>query len=133
VRLTLDINMVFVISVEFQAPNTEVAELCTGAERAVFEKPARPGEHIKPLYIKGHLDVMPIGRMMVDGRASVNIMPLALFEKLGHKDNDLKKKTNMSLSGFSGEPVEAKGIVSKDLTVGSKIVPITFFVVDVKG
>jgi hypothetical protein len=39
----------------------------------------------------------------------------------------------MSLSGFSGEPVEAKGIVSKELTVGSKIVLIIFFVVDVKG
>jgi hypothetical protein len=43
------------------------------------------------------------------------------------------KKTNMSLSGFLGEPAEAQGIVSKELTVGSKIVPTTFFMVDVKG
>jgi hypothetical protein len=39
----------------------------------------------------------------------------------------------MSLSGFSGEPTEAKGIVSKELTVGSKTIPTAFFVVDVKG
>jgi hypothetical protein len=39
----------------------------------------------------------------------------------------------MSLSGFSREPTEAKGIVSKELTVGSKTIPTAFFVVDVKG
>jgi hypothetical protein len=56
----------------------------------VFEKPAVAGEHMKPLYIKGHLDGKPVGRMMVDGGASVNIMPLALFERLGHCEHDLK-------------------------------------------
>jgi hypothetical protein len=40
---------------------------------------------MKPMYIKGHLDGKPVRRMMVDGGASVNIMPLTLFEKLGHK------------------------------------------------
>jgi hypothetical protein len=39
----------------------------------------------------------------------------------------------MSLSGFSGEQAETKGIVSKELTVGRKTMPTTFFVVDVKG
>jgi hypothetical protein len=39
----------------------------------------------------------------------------------------------MSRSGFSGELAEAKGIVSKELTVGSKTLPTTFFMVEVKG
>jgi hypothetical protein len=39
----------------------------------------------------------------------------------------------MNLSGFSGEPSQAKGIVSVELTVGSKTVPTAFFVVDVEG
>jgi hypothetical protein len=59
-------------------------------------------------------------------------MLVSLFEKLGHKDEDLKR-SNMSLSGFSGEPAEARGIVSKELTVGSKMMSIAFFIVDVKG
>jgi hypothetical protein len=128
----LDVNMVFVISTEFWAPEFEVAELTTRAERAIFEKLTRPGEHMKPLYIWGHLDGTSVGRMMVDDSASVNILPLALFKKLGHSEGELKR-TNMSLSGFSGEPAEAKGIVSKELTVGSKTVPTAFFVVDIKG
>jgi hypothetical protein len=39
----------------------------------------------------------------------------------------------MSLSGFLGEPVEAKGIVSKELTIGSKTMPTACLTVDVKG
>jgi hypothetical protein len=39
----------------------------------------------------------------------------------------------MMLSGFSGEAGDAKGFISNELTVGSKTVPMAFFVVDVKG
>jgi hypothetical protein len=41
----------------------------------MFKRPVKPNEHMKPLYIKGHIDGVPMGRMMVDGSASVNIMP----------------------------------------------------------
>jgi hypothetical protein len=129
---TLDVNMVFVIPKEFRVPKIGVAELCTRVERVVFERPGMPGEHMKPLYIRGHLDGVSVGRMMVDGGVSINIMHASLFEKLRHKDEDLKR-TNMSFSGFSGEPTKARVIVSKELTVGSKTVPTAFFVVDVKG
>jgi hypothetical protein len=37
---------------------------------------------------------------VVDRGASVNIMSVTLFEKLGHMDEDLKR-TNMSFSGFA--------------------------------
>jgi hypothetical protein len=124
--------MVFIIPGEFWAPENEVAELNVGAAKAVFDKPVRPGEHMNTLYIKGHLDGAPVGRMMVDGGASVNILPLIMFEKLGNTDRDLMQ-TNMSLSDFSGEPAEARGTVSKELTVGSKTMPMAFFVVDMKG
>jgi hypothetical protein len=129
----LDVNMVFVIPIEFWVPDTpDVSELIVGVKHAVFERPVKPGGHMKPLYIKRHIDGMPVRHMMVDGGASVNIMLLTLFEKLGCWEKVLKQ-TNMSLSGFVGESAEARGIVSKELTVGSKTMPTTFFVVDVKG
>jgi hypothetical protein len=108
----LEVNKVFTLPTEFRMPEFAMAEQRCGAERAVFEKPAKAGEHMKPLYIKGHLDGNTVSRMMVDGGGSVNIMPLSLFEKLRHNKGDLKQ-TNMSLSGFSGEPAEAKEIVCK--------------------
>jgi hypothetical protein len=94
-----EVNMVFTLPAELWAPECAVAKMNLGAERAVFERPAAVGEHMKLLYIKGHLDGKPVGRMMVDGGASVNIMPLVLFEKSVHGNRDLKQ-TNMSLSGF---------------------------------
>jgi hypothetical protein len=70
--------------------------------------------------------------MLVDGGASINILPLSLFKKLGHIESDLKC-TNLSLSSFSGDPMEAKGIICKELMVGSKTVPIALFMVDMMG
>jgi hypothetical protein len=128
----MEINMVFTIPVEFCAPIEDVVEWTLGAERVVFEKPDNPGAHMKPLFIRGHLDGTPIGHMLVDGGASVNILPLSLFKKLGHIESDLKC-TNLSLSGFAGDLTEAKGIICKELTVGSKTIPTAFFMVDVKG
>jgi hypothetical protein len=128
----MEINMVFTIPAEFHAPIEDVAELTLGAERAMFKKLDNPGAHMKPLFIRGHLDGTPIRHMLVDGGASINILPLLLFKKLGYVESDLKH-TNLSLSGFAGDPTEAKGIISKELMVGSKTVPTTFFVVDVKG
>jgi hypothetical protein len=128
----MEINMVFTIPAEFRAPIEDVAELTLGAERAMFKKLDNPGAHMKPLFIRGHLDGTPIRHMLVDGGASINILPLLLFKKLGYVESDLKR-TNLSLSGFAGDPTEAKGIISKELMVGSKTVPTTFFVVDVKG
>jgi hypothetical protein len=68
----------------------------------------------------------------VDGGASINILLLSLFKKPNHIESDLKC-INLSHSGFAGDPTEAKGIICKELTVGSKIMPTAFFVVDVNG
>jgi hypothetical protein len=95
----IHINMVFMILAVFHAPMEDVVELVLGAERAVFEKPENSGSHMKPLLIQGHLDGTPIEHMLVDGGASVNILPLSLLKKLGHIEGDLKH-TNLSLSGF---------------------------------
>jgi hypothetical protein len=69
----MDVNMVFMIPVEFCAPVEDIAELTLGAGCAVFEKPKNPRVHMKPLFIQGHLDGTPIGHMLVDGGASVKI------------------------------------------------------------
>jgi hypothetical protein len=128
----MDVNLVFTILVEFRAPIEDVVELVLGVERAMFKRPENPGVHMKPLFIRGHLDGTPVGHMLMDGGASINILPLSLFKKLDHIEGDLKR-TNLSLNGFAGDPTEAKGIIYKELTVGSKTVLTAFFVVDVKG
>jgi hypothetical protein len=114
-----NINMVFTIPTEFYELVEDVAELTLDAGRVVFEKPENPGVHMKPLFIWGHLDGTPIGHMLVDEGASINILSLSLFKKLGHIKGGLKC-TNLSPSGFAGDPTESKRIICKVLTVGSK-------------
>jgi hypothetical protein len=87
--------------------------LALGAERVMF-------------------DGTPVGHMPVDGVTSINILSLSPFKNLDHVEGELKC-TNLSFSGFAGDPTKVKGIVCKDLMVGSKTVHMTFFVVDVKG
>jgi hypothetical protein len=71
--------------------------------------------------------------MLVDGGTVVNLMPYSVFKKLQLDENDLVK-TNMVLSGFEGkEETEAKGVMSVELTVGSKTLATAFFIAEVQG
>jgi hypothetical protein len=127
----MDINMVFTILIELCAPTEDITELALGAEHTVLEKPENSDAHMNPLFIRGHLDGTLIGHMLMDGGASINILPLSLFKMLGHIEGDLKH-TNLSLRGFAGDLMEAKGIFYTELTVGRKTVPTTFFMMDLK-
>jgi hypothetical protein len=99
---------------------------------ATFEKPEKLGQHMKPLFVKGYIDGRLVRRMVVDGGAGVNVMPMATFEKMGFNESELMK-TNTSLSAFTGDVTDTRGVLSVDLTVGSKTTPMAFFVLDVKG
>jgi hypothetical protein len=87
---------------------------------------------MKPLFIRGYLQGKPRQKIMVDGGASVNVMPLMTFNKMGYRESDLMR-TNTSLSAFTGEVTETKGVISAELAIGSRTLATTFFVVDVGG
>jgi hypothetical protein len=71
--------------------------------------------------------------MLVDGGAIVNWIPYSLFKKLGGSDDELIK-TNMIVSVIGvGEPMEAKGVISMELTIGSKTLATAFFVAETQG
>jgi hypothetical protein len=59
-------------------------------------------------------------------------MLYSIFKKLRREDDELMK-TNLTLNGMGGNPMEAKGIVSMELTIGSKSLATTFFVIEVQG
>nr|AAX96273.1 retrotransposon protein, putative, unclassified [Oryza sativa Japonica Group]ABA93376.1 retrotransposon protein, putative, unclassified [Oryza sativa Japonica Group] len=138
--VTAPINMVFTLPAEFGIDQVDVdeveeesAKLVLSPEQAVFEKPeGTDNRHLKPLYINGYVNGKPMSKMMVDGGAAVNLMSYATFWKLGRNAEDLIK-TNMVLKDFGGNPSETKGVLNVELTVGSKTIPTTFFVIDGKG
>jgi hypothetical protein len=110
-----------------------VAHFDFGPKEAVFTKPKESVNHLKLLFVRGHIDGVPIARMLVDGGAAVNLMPYSLYRKLGKQDDNLFR-TNMTLSGVgSDSPIKAKGVTSVELTIGTKTLAAAFFIAEVEG
>ena len=87
---------------------------------------------MKALYVKGFVDGKPMSKMLVDGGASVNLMPYTTFCKLGKGSGDLIK-TDMMLKDFGGNASKIRGAMNVELTIRSKTLLTTFFVIDGKG
>jgi hypothetical protein len=128
----MDINMVFTLLAEFRGVKEEVAHLCLSPKEVMFEKPEELNQHYKSLYIQSHIDGRPISRMLINGGTVINLMPYAMFKKHGWKDDKLMK-SNLMLNGMGGNPMEACGVISMELTVGSKSLATVFFIVEVQG
>ena len=106
-----DINMVFMLPMEFLAPFSDdeeanfpdqIAQLALDPMTAIFEKPADDErQHLKALFVKGRDDGQPMPKILIDGGAATNIMPYAIYRKLGKGDQDLTK-TDMMLKDFEG-------------------------------
>jgi hypothetical protein len=70
--------------------------------------------------------------MLIDDGTAVNPMSYSVFKKLGREDDELGK-TNQMLNDVGGNMMEARGVVSMVLTVGSKSLITAFFIVEVQG
>jgi hypothetical protein len=129
-------NMVFVLPPEFYASDRKelpVAQLDFGLWPIIFEKPREKNyKHLKAPYLKGYINGHPVNKMLIDTGVEVNIMPYSVLRQLGRSAEDLIK-TNVTLSDFSGQALEAQGILNVDLTVGSKTVLTSFFIVSSKS
>jgi hypothetical protein len=91
----MDINMVFTLTAEFRGVEEEVTQMCLSPKKAMFEKPEESSQHLKSLYIQGHIDGKPISKMLVDGGATINLMSYSVFKKLGREDDELVKNNLM--------------------------------------
>ena len=85
--------------------------------------------HIKPLYVRAHLNGRPISKVLIDDGLAVNAMPLRMLRTLGRSINDLIE-TEVVVSAFIGEVSKTLGILPIDITIGSKTTLSTFFVID---
>ena len=98
----------------------------------MFEKPIGNDHlHLKTLYINGFINGKPLSKMLVDGGPAVNMMPMTAYRKIGKLRGELIK-TNMTLRDYGGRSSEVSGVTTVEVTVGSKILPTTFFVIEGK-
>ena len=110
-----------------------MAQLTLEPVPATFEKTEDDKrQHLKALFFKGFVNGKPATKMLVDGGAAVNLMPYSTFRKLGKTPKDLIK-TDMQLRDFGGNVSDTRGAISVELTIGSKTLITTFFIIDGKG
>ena len=51
-----------------------VAQFDFGPKEAAFTKPKESVNHLKPLFVRGHIDGIPIAKMLVDGGRKSNAL-----------------------------------------------------------
>ena len=115
-----NIQMAFMLPSKFKAPTDqevysdfdeseyeEIVAKLTVVQQAIFDKLVKQ-RHLKALYMKGLVDGKPMNKMLVDGGASVNLMPYTTFCKLGKGPEDLME-TDMMLKDFGGNTSKSQG------------------------
>jgi hypothetical protein len=86
-----------------------VAQFDFGPKEAAFTKPEESINHLKSIFVRGHIDGILIAKMLVDGGVAVNLMPYSLYKKLRKQDDELVK-TDMTLRGVGTDSsIKAKG------------------------
>ena len=85
----------------------EIVAKLTVIQQSIFDKSVKH-RHLKALYVKGFIDGKPMSKMLVDGGASVNLMPYTTFRKLSKGPGDLIE-TDMMLKDFRGNASKTRG------------------------
>jgi hypothetical protein len=105
---------------------------CVEDQHAVFEKPdVSMTHHLKPLFIQAKINGMGVNKVLVDGGATVNLLPQSFLGKIGLVDSDLKPH-NIVLTNYEGTTGNSLGAVEVDLIVRSVSRTTTFIVVPSK-
>ena len=112
--------MAFLLPSEFRAPTDqevyldfdeseyeEIFAKLTVIQQAIFDKLVKH-RHLNALYVKGLVDGKPMNKMLVDGGASINLMPYTTFHKPSKGLGDLIE-TNMMLKDFGGNASKTRG------------------------
>jgi hypothetical protein len=110
-----------------------MAQLTLELKQAIFEKPEDgKRQHLKALFLKGYVNGKPVTRLLVDGGAAVNLMSYTMLCKIGKSAKD-STQTDMMLVDFEGSVSPAQEAICVELTIGSKTLPIAFFVIKGRG
>ena len=76
-------------------------------QQTIFDKPVKH-RHLKALYVKCFVNGKPMNKILVDGGASVNLMPYTTFCKLS-KGLGYLIETGMMLKDFGGNASKTRG------------------------
>lgn len=85
-------------------------------------------QHLKPFFIRAKFENVGVNKVLVDGWATINLMPNSWLKKIGKYDTDLKSH-NTILSNYKGKISHYLGVLQVNIVVGTIIRPKLFVVI----
>ncbi|XP_073019399.1 uncharacterized protein [Primulina eburnea] len=99
-------------------------------QQVILEKPTPAmTKHIRPLYIKAHVNGKPVSRVLIDNGSAVNVLPVRMLKSLG-KNEEYLIPSEVLVAAFTGETTKTIGVFPADVTVGSMSSLCAFFVIN---
>jgi len=106
---------------------------CVEDQHAFFERPIDSMKlHLKPLFIQAKINGVGVNKVLVDGGATINLLPQSFLKKIRLFDSDLKPH-NVVLTNYEGTTGNSLGAIEVDLVVGNISRTTTFMVVPSKA
>ena len=98
-------------------------------QKVILEKPfVEMTRHIKPLYVRAHLNGGLVSKVLIENGSIVNVMPLRMLRAIGRSISDLIE-IEAAMSAFTREVTKTLWILPIDITIGNKTSLATFFVI----
>ncbi|KAJ1430194.1 hypothetical protein SESBI_07980 [Sesbania bispinosa] len=84
---------------------------------AIFDPPNDfMKNHLKPLFMSGSFNGYFVNRMLVDGGATINLIPKSSLKKLGKTEEDLLIHS-IVITDFNGKTSRSEGMIALDIDV----------------
>ena len=80
-RTNLEVNVVHLSSDYFVVPEEDMAHLQFGPREAMFQMQSEKDNHLKALYMRGHINGKPMTRMLLDGGAHCKSFALLVVQE----------------------------------------------------
>lgn len=106
---------------------------CVEEQNTFFERPNEEMKsHLKPLFITGKIEDVPINKILVDCGTTVNLMSHHMLRKIGKYDTNAKLH-NMVLSNYERKVCTTLGVIKVQLTVGAVSRSTMFMIMETKA
>lgn len=103
---------------------------CVEEQNAFFERSHEAIQsHIKPFFITGRIEDVPMNKILVDCSATVNLMSHHMLRRMGQYDTDAKLH-NMVLPNYKGKVGTTLKVIQVELTVGTVTKSTMFMIVE---
>ncbi|CAL9018791.1 unnamed protein product [Prunus brigantina] len=112
-----------------QRPKTKEELLAVAFNEVIPRDEPNKYRHLKPLYISGHVEGVPISKVFVDCGATINILPCSLMRKLAKTREDLIP-SDVVMSSFVGDKSKTIGVLPLKITVADQTRIAAFYVVE---